>query len=525
MAPGPKGGGTSDRQRNPKPTSPGRDQWLRHSIAWSRFQGASWIQSSTRICWEACPLLLSATRCGLDCYGHLIDKIVGRIGNHCVRLGDAAEDFDSVSEIAAQRDLSEFDAILAVHHAHLRTLRLEQNGVSWEHERHGWQGKMKVDLGIGAGKQFPFRVGHIHFGKQRPRVHADGVVGSRDGAGKQVVGNRSNLHRGADAWSNGLAVHFRYIYKDPHRGDVGDAEKLCTQTTVAGVDEVTHFCFSSGYHPVEGGVDLLESLHLLEPAHFGGGGLHVCGLRVEVLVVVVDFLLGNRIGFDQVAVAWRGHRGGLEIRLRLGQHRASVAQLLIDLRRFDYREELPFAYVGSDISIPNAEVAVDAGVDGRFRKSLNGAGNRQVGNRAAAFRMNDVDVLQGKGLGGCVQAQVAHAACIDGDQGGKHQQSGDHQKPQQPFSLRTGSLLLLVCARRSLVYRHGSFELFCHRVLTNSLEPSLEIFSDRAPWRKRLEQRRELRWWQAAPRQLRRGRGGHSVRLPRRARGPWASCR
>src|SRR6266850_3752149 len=100
MAPGPTGAGTSDRRRNPTAISPGEGRWRRHSIA--------------------CSLLLSAGRCGLHRHGHSVDEIVGRIRDDRVRLGDAAEYFDRVSEVAPQRDLSELDTILAVHHADLR---------------------------------------------------------------------------------------------------------------------------------------------------------------------------------------------------------------------------------------------------------------------------------------------------------------------------------------------------------------------------------------------------------------------
>src|SRR5216684_3152329 len=101
---------------------------------------------------EACLLLLLALRV-LHGYGHPIDKIVGRIGDHRVRLAYSAEDFDPVSEIAAQSDLAEFDVILAVHHAHLRPLGLEENGVSRKHKRYNLQRKMEVDLGISTGKE------------------------------------------------------------------------------------------------------------------------------------------------------------------------------------------------------------------------------------------------------------------------------------------------------------------------------------------------------------------------------------
>src|ERR1700737_2437470 len=152
---------------------------------------------------------------------------------------------------------------------------------------------MKMDLGISAWEQFTFRIEDIHFGKQRPRVHANGVAGARYFAGKLTIRKRSNVHGGGHARSNSIAVHLRHIYENTHRADIGYAEKLCAHATVAGVDEVTHLCPPSGYHSVEGRIDLLEALHLLESAHFRGGGLHVCGLRVEVLVVVIDFLLRN----------------------------------------------------------------------------------------------------------------------------------------------------------------------------------------------------------------------------------------
>src|SRR5260370_40737980 len=110
---------------------------------------------------------------------------------------------------------------------------------------------MEVDLGIGARNKLTFRIGHIHFRKRRARVHADSVTGSRDGAGELTVREGSDLHRGAHGGSNSLAVHFRPIYLDADGGDIGNAEKLRTQTAGAGVDEVTHLCVSSGAHSGE----------------------------------------------------------------------------------------------------------------------------------------------------------------------------------------------------------------------------------------------------------------------------------
>src|ERR1700738_5384433 len=107
---------------------------------------------------------------------------------------------------------------------------------------------MKADLGISAWKQFTFRVGHIHFREQRPRIHADGVVGSRDSACKLAIGKGSNLHRGPHVGSNGLAVYLRNIYVDPHCADVGDAEKFRSLTAIAGVDQVTYLGVSSCNH-------------------------------------------------------------------------------------------------------------------------------------------------------------------------------------------------------------------------------------------------------------------------------------
>jgi len=75
-------------------------------------------------------------------------------------------------------------------------------------------------------------------------------------------------------------------------------------------------------------------------------------------VLFIDFLLAKLNLIDQVAVAGRSHRGKFKIRLCLGQHRASVTQLLVDLRRLDYCEELSFCVPALDICIPNAKIAV-----------------------------------------------------------------------------------------------------------------------------------------------------------------------
>src|SRR5258708_31672970 len=101
---------------------------------------------------------------------------------------------------------------------------------------------MEVNLGIGTRKQFSFGVSNIYFGKERPRVHANCVAGARDFAGKLTIRKRSDVHRGGHTRSNCIAVYLRHIYEYAHRADIGNAEKLCTHTTLADVDEVTHLC-------------------------------------------------------------------------------------------------------------------------------------------------------------------------------------------------------------------------------------------------------------------------------------------
>src|SRR5258708_25121354 len=56
--------------------------------------------------------------------------------------------------------------------------------------------------------------------------------------------------------------------------------------------------------------------------------------------------------------------------------------------------------------------------------------------------MNDVYILERKSLRGRGEALVARAARIGGDKRRERQQSGDHQEPQQPFSIRARSWLL-----------------------------------------------------------------------------------
>src|SRR5882672_6558250 len=168
MAQVPTGAGTSARRRNPPATSRAAGRWRRRSIAWS--------------------FLLSAGLRGLHRNRHSVDQIVGRIGDDRIRLADAAQNLDRVSEVAPQRDLSEIDPVLAVHHAHLRPLGLEEDRVAGEHERYGLQREMEVDLGIAARNELALRVWNIHLRQQRPRAYSDRVIRSRDGAGELAAG-------------------------------------------------------------------------------------------------------------------------------------------------------------------------------------------------------------------------------------------------------------------------------------------------------------------------------------------------
>ncbi len=86
--------------------------------------------------------------------------------------------------------------------------------------------------------------------------------------------------------------------------------------------------------------------------------------------------------------------GALQIRLRLRDGGLSLTHLLIQIRCFDFGQELPRADAISDIHKPAFDVAFCAGQDRSLGDRLNISGERQLADRSGLLYAHYADVRQ-----------------------------------------------------------------------------------------------------------------------------------
>src|SRR5438270_145294 len=97
------------------------------------------------------PLLAGRRR--LHRHMHAVGERIGRIRDNSVGGPHSGQDFDRVAEVMPQRDTSKLDPALAVHHTHLRAVRLEEDGAGGQHERDSIDRKLEVNVRVGAWQQ------------------------------------------------------------------------------------------------------------------------------------------------------------------------------------------------------------------------------------------------------------------------------------------------------------------------------------------------------------------------------------
>src|SRR3546814_3645523 len=95
--------------------------------------------------------------------------------------------------------------------------------------------------------------------------------------------------------------------------------------------------------------------------------------------LLVDFLLRYRIAAEHRLPARRRAFGKVGIGLGLGQIGARLCELLVDVRRLDFREQLAGFHVRADVDFPVFQIAAGARVDRRAGVSLEPARQLQRG--------------------------------------------------------------------------------------------------------------------------------------------------
>src|SRR6266567_1260561 len=140
-------------------------------------------------------------------------------------------------------------------------------------------------------------------------------------------------------------------------------ERRKSSAPVPLVDEVADVGAPFGHHSGEGSGHALVALQLLELLYIRGCRYDGSLLRCKILIVLVNLLLSDRVGFDQILIALGRYAGKREIGLRLIECGACAYELLVHFRRVDFSENLAAIYVRAYIRVPVRDVSIGAGID------------------------------------------------------------------------------------------------------------------------------------------------------------------
>ncbi len=97
--------------------------------------------------------------------------------------------------------------------------------------------------------------------------------------------------------------------------------------------------------------------------------------------------------------AFVGNPGNIERGSRAIEIGLGLLKLLIQLRRFDFRQQLSLLDACADVDMPRFEVTVGAGMDRGICERLRIAGQHDFLGRRTERGMHDGDRWNGRGLG------------------------------------------------------------------------------------------------------------------------------
>ena len=242
----------------------------------------------------------------------------------------------------------------------------------------------------GAGRQAQhvglYRQGELHTGVAARQQAAAGVVHQQlhqGAAGRGVHRIRSSDHLGVEGFTAILrhaqtchGAHLdlrrrrlRHLHIHSQAADVRDREQLFTGGT-AGTDQRPHIGGARGDHTSERCGQPLEALGGNQLVDVGLGRDHFGLLGGEVAGALIHVLARHRIrGQHRLPALGGGLRQRL-VGLGRSQYSLGLQQLLIELWRVDFSQQLPGLYVVADVDVPGLEVAIDPGKNRRPRIRL-----------------------------------------------------------------------------------------------------------------------------------------------------------
>src|ERR1700733_973325 len=241
---------------------------------------------------------------------------------------------------------------------------------------------------VSAWQKLAGRIFNIDFNEQRTGGNIDGVGVANESAMKSLAREFIEGQGGWRTGAGGAGVHLGYRDVQPELLYGRDVKEFPRLRAGPSVDECSNVRIARRDDAVEGGIDLLKRLQLLQASYIRSAGCGRCFHRAEITDRLVGFLLGHGARAHQVKPAVRGDLGNVQVGLRGIQLRLSLLQLLVDFGSFDLREQLAFLDMRADVEIPALEIATGSRINRSVAECLCVAGQYYFLSGGAFSRKN-----------------------------------------------------------------------------------------------------------------------------------------
>ena len=116
--------------------------------------------------------------------------------------------------------------------------------------------------------------------------------------------------------------------------------------------------------------DAGENFHFLKPVQIGERGVEIRLFQFEVGLFLGGFLFADAGGLEQFRPARGGDFREIERGLVLRHLGLGLRELLVQFRRFNFRQQLAVGHRRADVHQPAFQIAAGARVNRRFHKRL-----------------------------------------------------------------------------------------------------------------------------------------------------------
>jgi len=121
---------------------------------------------------------------------------------------------------------------------------------------------------------------------------------------------------------------------------------------VACVDELADVGLAARNHATKRRSDALETFEFLQAAHVGFGRIHDGFFGGQIADGIVNFLLGDAIGFDKFLETRCRDTREIGVGLRSGQFSLRLRKLLVHFGRINVRQGFTCANASANVVIP-----------------------------------------------------------------------------------------------------------------------------------------------------------------------------